>query len=219
MEKNIDPNSSDLGQLYDEKFFRAIEVGSLQSAKEIVPLVLSFFQSRSVVDVGCGTGVWLSVFREHGIEDILGIDGDYVNLDSIRIPKNTFMAHDFTRPLTINKKFDLVVSLEVAEHIPSKFAKKFVDSLTHLGSVIMFSAAIPYQGGQNHVNEQWQDYWRVLFNEKGYEAIDFVRKRVWDNPRVEPWFAQNILLYVKKDYIEINPTIKNEWRKSNFTIN
>mgnify|MGYP003956620471 CR=1 FL=1 len=211
-------NPLDLGQHYDENFFRALEAGSLQSAKEIVPLVVGFLKPASVVDVGCGTGAWLSVFKEQGIGDILGVDGDYVNLDSMLISKEDFQSHDLTRPLTINKKFDLVVSLEVAEHLPSNCAETFIDSLTRLGSVVMFSAAIPCQGGQNHVNEQWQDYWRILFSKKGYEAVDFIRKKVWDNPKVETWFAQNTLLYVHRDYMEANSTIKEEWKKNCFPI-
>jgi len=218
MEKNQEPNSVDSGSPYDEKFFRALEVGSLQSAKEIVPLVVEFLRPASVVDVGCGTGAWLSIFGEQGIEDILGIDGDYVDLDSILIPKGAFQTHDLTRPLLLNRKFDLVVSLEVAEHLPSNCAETFIESLTRLGSVVMFSAAIPYQGGQNHVNEQWQDYWRNLFSRNGYEAVDFVRKRVWDNPGVGPWFAQNIIMYIQKDYLGENPLLKEEWKKTDFPL-
>ncbi len=214
MEKNKGSHSVDSGSPYSEKFFRALEAGSLQSAKEIVPLVVEFLRPASVVDVGCGTGAWLSVFREQEIEDILGIDGDYVNLGSMLIPKEAFQSYDLTRPLVINRKFDLVVSLEVAEHLPSNCAETFVESLTRLGSVVMFSAAIPYQGGQNHVNEQWQDYWRILFNEKGYEVVDFIRKKVWDNPKVETWFAQNTLLYVERDYMKKNSTIHEEWKKN-----
>jgi SAM-dependent methyltransferase len=218
MEKDKESNSLDLGLNYDENFFRYIEKGSLLSAKEIVPLVVRFLQPTSVVDVGCGTGAWLSVFKEHGIMDILGIDGDYVNLDSIFIPKEVFQSHDLTRPIDINKKFDLVVSLEVAEHLPSNCAETFIESLTRLGPVVMFSAAIPYQGGQNHVNEQWQDYWRILFNKKGYEAVDFIRKEVWDNPKVGTWFAQNTLLYVHQDHMEANSNIKEEWKKNSFPL-
>jgi len=218
MGKDKESNSSDSRQHYDENFFRDLEKGSLQSAKEIVPLVVRFLQPASVVDVGCGTGAWLSVFKEQGIKDILGVDGDYVNRDSILIPKEAFQSHDLTSPLAINKKFDLVVSLEVAEHLPSNCAETFVESLTRLGPVVMFSAAIPYQGGQNHVNEQWQDYWRILFNKKGYEAVDFIRKKVWDNPKVGTWFAQNTLLYVHRDYMEANSNIKEEWEKSSFPL-
>ena len=218
MVEKMEPEASDLGQIYDESFYDFIAQSSRKSAKEIVPLVLEFVRPQSVVDVGCGTGAWLSVFQEQGIEDILGIDGSYVDANSLLIPKESFQAHDLALPLEIQRKFDLVVSIEVAEHISSKNAKTFVDSLTRLGSIVMFSAAIPYQGGANHVNEQWQDYWRNLFNENGFEAVDFVRKRVWNNPRVDAWFAQNIILYVQKDYLEENSLLKEEWVKTNFPL-
>ncbi len=116
MDKNVEPKTSNADQPYDESFFDFITKSSRQSAKEIVPLVLEFFRPQSVVDVGCGTGAWLSVFREQGIRDILGIDGGYVDLSSLLVPEESFQAHDLVRPLKIGRKFDLVVSLEVAEH-------------------------------------------------------------------------------------------------------
>jgi SAM-dependent methyltransferase len=218
MDKKVEPKTSNADQPYDESFYDFIAKSSRQSAKEIVPLVLEFFRPQSVVDVGCGTGAWLSVFREQGIRDILGIDGGYVDVSSLLVPEESFQAHDLVRPLKIGRKFDLVVSLEVAEHISPQYAKTFVESLVCLGPVVIFSAAIPYQGGVNHVNEQWQDYWRNLFNEKGFEAVDFVRKRVWNNPRVEPWFAQNIVMYIQKDYLNENPLLKEEWKKTDFPL-
>jgi SAM-dependent methyltransferase len=218
MTKNVGPKTSDPSQLYDESFYDFIAKDSLESANEIVPLILEFIRPQSVIDVGCGTGAWLAVFREQGIEDVLGIDGDYVDRNSLLVPEALFQAHDLVRPLEIGRKFDLVVSLEVAEHLSSRHAKNFVKSLTSLSPVVMFSAAIPYQGGKNHVNEQWQDYWRKLFSEKGFEAVDFVRKRVWDNPKVGPWFAQNIIMYIQKDYLDQNPLLKEEWEKADFPL-
>jgi hypothetical protein len=218
MHKKVKPKPLSGGHPYDESFFHSIETGSLKSAKEIVPLVINFIHPLSVIDVGCGKGAWLSVFREYGIEDILGVDGDYVDQSSLLIPAQFFQTHDLAHPLKTERKFGLVVSLEVAEHISSKYAKTFVKSLTCLGPVVMFSAAVPYQGGTDHVNEQWQDYWRKLFNENGFEAVDFVRKRVWNNPKVEPWFAQNIIVYIQEDYLKKNIALKEEWEKTDFPL-
>ena len=109
MDKNVEPKTSNADQPYDESFFDFITKSSRQSAKEIVPLVLEFIRPQSVVDVGCGTGAWLSVFREQGIKDILGIDGDYVDLNSLLVPEESFQAHDLVCPLKIGRKFDLVV--------------------------------------------------------------------------------------------------------------
>lgn len=145
-------------QLYNEGFFQYLQEGSKRSAEQIVPILLELIQPQSVIDVGCGTGTWLSVFCEHGIEDIWGVDGDYVQEEALEIPKDRFLSHDLTKPLALDRKFDLAISLEVAEHLPCDSAEAFVDSLTQLAPVILFSAAIPFQGGVGHVNEQWQEY-------------------------------------------------------------
>ncbi|MDQ4081704.1 MAG: class I SAM-dependent methyltransferase [Actinomycetota bacterium] len=187
--------------VYTEEFFRTIEEGALRSAREVVPMVMNFVQPRSVVDVGCGTGAWLSVFAESGVEDVFGVDGDYVPRDALRIPPDRFHVHDLSEPLQLERTFDLVASLEVAEHLPPDSASTFVDSLTRLGPVVLFSAAIPYQVGTGHLNLQWPDYWAWLFSERGYEVRDVIRPRVWANENVDPWYAQNILLFAREDYL------------------
>lgn len=188
--------------------------GSRRSAREVVPLVLELIQPEHVIDVGCGVGTWLSVFTELGVEDILGLDGDHVDRKMLEIPKERFVAFDLRKPLRLSRQFDLVVSLEVAEHLPKECAESFVDSLARLGPVILFSAAIPLQGGINHLNEQWPDYWVEHFEQKGYEVIDSIRKRIWQNDKVEWWYAQNILMFAKRDYLERNLLLKSEWENT-----
>jgi hypothetical protein len=120
--------------------------------------------------------------------------------------------------LAIGRKFDLIVSLEVATHLSSRHAKSFVDSLTSLGPVIMFSAAFLIREERITLTSNGRDYWRNLFYEKRFEAMDFVRKRVWYNPEVGLWFAQNIIMYIQKDYLAENPLLKEEWEKTSFPI-
>ena len=119
----------------------------------VVPIVLDLIRPGSVVDVGCGLGEWLATFQEHGVSDILGIDGDYVDRDMLYIPQQDFKTIDLNRPFTLNRTFDLAVCLEVAEHLEAEHANDFVESLTRLAPIILFSAAIPLQSGTNHVNE------------------------------------------------------------------
>jgi len=199
-----DSSEQSSGTEYDSHFFKAIQKGSYQSAQEIVPLILNWISPQSIVDVGCGDGTWLSVFSSYGVEDILGIDGDYIQQTDLQIPSNCFVAADLQQPLVLSRTFDLVVSLEVAEHLPENCADQFVNSLISLARVILFSAAIPHQGGTHHVNEQWPFYWVRRFEAYGYELVDVLRGRIWDNPRIEPWYAQNSLIFVKnghrKDY-------------------
>jgi SAM-dependent methyltransferase len=195
-------------QPYSRTFFRDVSGGARRSAQEIVPLILDLVHPGSVIDVGCASGTWLAIFRAHGVADILGVDGDYVERDRLEIPPGTFRSHDLTQPLTLDRRFDLVVSLEVAEHLPRRCAGQFVDSLTRLGPAVLFSAAIPYQGGTHHVNEQWQDYWAARFRERGYVAVDCLRPQIWTNERVEYWYAQNALLYVEAAYLAAHPTLR-----------
>lgn len=201
--------------IYNKKFYEAIQEGAQQSAREIIPLILELIQPQSVVDVGCGSGTWLSVFQELGIKEYLGIDGAYVEKEILQIPQERFLSCDLTIPLKIDRAFDLVLSLEVAEHLDSEFADIFINSLTNLGPVVLFSAAIPYQGGTNHVNEQWPDYWVLYFQNHGYLVIDCLRKKIWDNEKVEPWYAQNMFFFVRQDCLERYPLLKRELKETN----
>ena len=204
-------------QSYTEEFYEFVREGSKESAKEIIPIIFEFIQPKSVIDVGCGVGTWLSVFQAHGVEDVWGIDGDYVDKNAIEIPKERFLTFDLKSSFRFNRQFDLVVSLEVGEHLPNECAETFVDSLTKLAPVILFSAAIPFQGGTQHVNEQWQDYWVKHFQNKGYVAIDCIRNRIWGNKRVEIWYAQNILIFAKREYLDLEKSalLKQQFESTN----
>ena len=201
-------------QPYTQKFYKDQSVGSRRSAEAIVPLVLTLIKPQSVIDVGCGLGIWLSVFKEFGVKDVFGIDGDHVDRSMLQIPNERFTAFDLKKPIPIDRQFDLVISLEVAEHLPEDCAKTFIHSLTGLGPVILFSVAIPFQGGTNHLNEQWPDYWANHFNDNGYVAVDCLRKKVWQDDQVEWWYAQNMLLFCQKDYLASNPLLKEEFENT-----
>ena len=210
----MDPIVCSSDMAYTENFFRELQDGSYRSAKEIVPLVLELVQPKSVIDIGCGAGTWLSVFKEFGIEDICGVDGDYVGEEILKIPKEQFLSLDLSKPFHLDRQFDLVLSLEVAEHLPPESAGIFIDSLTRLGSVILFSAAIPHQGGTQHMNEQWPDYWAKFFHHTGYVAIDCIRKTIWQNANVEWWYAQNLLLFVRTDYLHSHHSLNRAFENT-----
>jgi SAM-dependent methyltransferase len=198
-------------QYYNDKFYKFRQEASISSAREVIPIILDLIKPKSVIDVGCGVGTWLTVFRELGIEDFMGVDGDWVDRNMLMIPPENFLSFDLSGPLKLKTQFDLVVSLEVAEHLPEECARDFVESLTALGDVVLFSAAIPFQIGKHHINLQWQTYWTEIFKEKDYLAIDAIRKRIWQNDKVEYWYAQNILIFAKRDYIETHPDLKKEY--------
>jgi SAM-dependent methyltransferase len=195
---------------YSAEFFREQRDGSRRSAQRIVPLVVDLVRPRSVVDLGCGVGTWLSVFRQLGVKDVLGIDGDYVDRAMLEIPPDCFQARDLTRPVRIDRQFDLAMSLEVGEHLPPESARGLVESLVGLAPVVLFSAAIPHQRGVNHLNEQWPQYWKAFFDDFGYVVIDCIRRQVWCDSHIQYWYAQNILLYVRKDRLEADQRLLKE---------
>ncbi|BBD69182.1 hypothetical protein NIES4072_34890 [Nostoc commune NIES-4072] len=193
---------------YKKEFYDAIKSYSLESAEVIVPLILDIILCRSIVDIGCGDGTWLKVFHDNGVKDILGIDGSYVDENILVIPKSNFISCDLENPGKLENKFDIAISLEVAEHLPIQCASLFIDYLTSLSDVIVFSAAIPGQGGENHINEQWPEYWSKEFSSKGYIVFDYLRKKVWNNEKVAAWYRQNLLLFIKQSYYEKQPFLQ-----------
>lgn len=174
---------------------------NLRSADLVVGCLLETFRPQSVLDVGCGLGHFSRKFLEAGIEDVLAVDGDYLNPDLLCIPRDRFLSTDLKKPFDFGRKFDLVVSLEVAEHLPLSCAGQFVDCLVHHGDTIFFSAAFPGQGGQNHLNEQWANWWAKQFQRHGYMPIDAIRPRLLDHPGLPPWYRFNTMLYTRSAQI------------------
>lgn len=184
-----------LARRYGAEFYEGQRDGALSSARVVVPLILDLLQVGSVCDVGCGVAPWLRAFRESGVADVVGLDGGHVDAAMLQIPAELFLPRDLAQPILLDRYFDLAVSLEVAEHLPPARAAGFVHDLTALAPIILFSAAIPGQGGRNHVNEQWPDYWARLFAERDYVPADVIRPAIWDDEAVEWWYRQNTILY------------------------
>ena len=196
---------------YDADFYDVIRSGARRSADRIVPIVLDLTGARSVVDVGCGSGSWLASFRDHGVTRIRGVEGPHVDDSSLEVAPDVVVRHDLRQPLQLDERFDLAVSLEVAEHLPEASAPAFVASLTSLAPLVLFSAAPPHQGGIGHVNEQWPDWWADVFGGHGYVAVDCIRRHVWSDPSVEWWYAQNTLLYAHPDALAQHHRLRDEW--------
>lgn len=193
---------------YDSDFYDLINAGSLRSAEKIVPEIMRLLQPETVLDFGCGEGAWLSVFAKHGCT-VTGLDGPYVDSTRLLIPRDSFFPVDLERVVGVQMgPSDLVISLEVAEHLPENLADSFVDALTRHSQFVLFSAAVPGQGGVGHLNEQWPAYWVEKFNIRGYRVTGALRWKFWnDAPElVENWYAQNLLLAVAEEALE--PPVK-----------
>jgi len=182
---------------YSTRYYEGLKEDSLSSARAVVPLVLDLFAPKTLVDVGCGSGTWTKVYQDAGC-DILGVDGAVVKLDQLLIPAEKFSRRDLMQPLRLERRFDLVNCLEVAEHLEGSRADGFVADLCQLSDAIVFSAAVPGQGGTHHVNEQWPSYWIAKFQSQGFVPLDCFRHLLWSNDQVAWWYVQNMFAFVKK---------------------
>jgi SAM-dependent methyltransferase len=175
------------------------EAHNLTAPEIIVPVLMDVLKPQSVVDVGCGIGTFLHVFIKSGVNDVLGYDGSWVNPDQLSqyLSPAFFREVDLEKSLSPERRFDLALCLEVAEHLHPENADNLVETLTSLSSKILFSAAVPGQIGQNHINEQWPEYWQEQFSRFGYGFHDVLRPVFWNVRQVPRWYKQNMFMVVK----------------------
>lgn len=197
-------------KIYNRDFYKdLVEESNFYSAEQVLSVVVKTFNVtlNSAVDVGCGSGTWLNVLKkQEKFKNIKGIDGQWVDRDFLVIPDEDFIEADLSTTLPkFSEKFDLAISLEVAEHLAPEKAEVFIDYLTNLSDFVLFSAAIPFQGGTNHLNERWQNYWAELFEKREFVPLDIVRSKIWNNQKIRTPYKQNTILYIHKSKIsELN---------------
>ena len=187
------------------KYKHTTELHNLKSPNAVVPIINSLFKPKSVVDFGCGLGTWLKVFKDSGINKVLGLDGDWIDTTKFETSViDNFKEVDLEKEIKLKEKFDLAISLEVAEHLHKESANIFIQNLINASDIIIFSAAVPMQGGQNHINEQPLSYWIKLFSEYGYKFNDIIRGRIWNMENVFWWYKQNMVVFSKNE-LNITP--------------
>jgi hypothetical protein len=188
------------GLKYGQDFYSQRHGSTSVSARKVLGKIVQFLpRIDSAVDLGCGVGTWLLTLKEtYGVREVLGVEGEWLDRKLLLISESEFRAADLSHELRLGRKFDLAISLEVAEHIASEFAPVFVRSLVNASDFVLFSAAIPGQGGVNHYNEQWPGYWYELFYDEGYVAVDILRTTFWNDSDVGVQYRQNAILYVNE---------------------
>jgi SAM-dependent methyltransferase len=164
----------------------------------VTKLLSDTFQPKSVVDVGCGTGVWLRAFKRLGVETVLGIDWFDPKSVPLLISPEEYRRLDLTYPFELGQRYDLALCLEVAEHVPESRSESLVNNLTNLSDTIVFSAAIPLQLGFHHVNERWPGHWIEKFARREFSLVDRARFQFWTSAKVEYWYSQNLVVFLDK---------------------
>jgi len=194
---------------YNRHFYRQTGGSGPEGPCALAALVLEMVPVASAIDFGCGTGDWLAAFAANGVETIVGVDGDWVPRQVLKIAPEQFIARDLAKPWQLDRRFDLAVTLEVAEHLPESAAEGFVSLLVSAAPVVLFSAAIPGQGGTGHVNEQWPEYWASRFAAHRYAVIDTLRPAIWNDARLAPCIRQNMLLFVQQELLDRSPRLQD----------
>jgi len=167
----------------------------ISSAEKILPWI--GIEGQSIVDFGCGRGDWLRVARQLGASDVLGLDTFALEGFAADIPVQYV---NLTQDIALPRRYGIAMCLEVAEHLPPSAASTIVSSLVSAAPVVLFSAAIPGQGGIHHLNEQSPQYWFDLFQQHGYVCLDF-RDAIWTDEDIEPWYRMNVLVFAHRDHL------------------
>lgn len=190
--------TQNLQEFYSDAFYANQVNGSIRSAHYFLQHLFSYFRPESIVDFGAGVGAWLATARQLGVPEVVALEGEWVR-DQSKVDENVpYFYVNLDQPIRLTKRFDLAMSVEVAEHLSEGRAKGFVEDLTLASDVVMFGAAMQDQGGTNHINEQDQSYWINLFLERNYQVVDFFRAPFWRNTEIEPWYIQNTFLFIRR---------------------
>ena len=197
--------------VYSDDFMQYAAQSSGYSANAITSMLYEKLDINSVLDVGCARGTWLRIWREVGVADLHGVDGDYIDPRILELPGLTFTTVDLNCAFNLGREFDLVQSLEVGEHIKESASDTFTECLArHARRYVLFSAAPPGQGGEYHINEQPYEFWRRKFERRGFITIDAVRPTIINDKKISYWYRYNLLLFIRR---ELLPEIPNDLRE------
>lgn len=185
---------------YTDAFYEAQVAGSVESAIHLLGYLYRFFVPASVVDVGCGRGTWLKVCCDMGTPLAHGYDGSWNSQANMIDQRIVFTPVDLEGELPFRRQYELAICVEAAEHLNPARAAPLVTLLNRLSDVVLFGAAIPGQGGTDHINEQYQSYWGELFAGLGFAIFDMFRPVFWNEERVRFWYRQNAFLYVRRTH-------------------
>lgn len=186
------------------------EAQNRESALIILQLLFEYVKPQSMLDVGCGLGTWLAAAKSLGIDDVRGVEGPWLDRSRLQVDPELVTTCDLEQRISLGRKFDLAVCLEVGEHLPEAAAVSLVASIADHADLVLFSAAIPHQGGHGHVNEQFPDYWAKHFASHGLRPLDCLRGRIWNDPKVMWWLRQNTLLFAHDRLLAENEKLRGE---------
>lgn len=188
-----------LNMVYDETFYEEPHQKKAQSAAIVAEIILRNLTFKNVFDIGCGIGLFISEMAKKGVE---AIGCDYSESAIANSCTNvTIFKADASKRIVVNRKFDLVICFEVAEHLADKHSNQLVDSCVRHSDSVLFTAAPPGQGGVGHINEQPYEYWIQKFENSGFMHDNELSMKLQSEMRTQnvvSWLADNIMFFKRK---------------------
>lgn len=189
-------NNFVFNKVYDKHFFRDANALKITSARDVAKIINDNLKFKSVFDLGCGMGLYLRGFHKLK-KEVLGCD---FSSDALSIsPKEFTIFHaDVRKPIILNRKYDLLICFEVAEHLPNKYSQQLVKNCTNNGKVVIFTAADKYQGGVGHINEQPKSFWIKLFQKMNYTYDAEISSKIckeMKSKKVVYWLVNNLMCF------------------------
>lgn len=187
---------------YDRSYHASRNTDTAHAARVVLDLLHPVYADGAVLDLGCGVGTWAAAASEHGARSVQAIDGPWVDSALLEVTQDRFRACDLERELPdAEGPFRLTIWAENAEHLSAERGTQVLDWVCNTSDAVLFSAAIPGQGGTGHRNERWQSAWAADFERHGFRVADVVRPAIWSDARVPYWYKQNMLLYYRPDRV------------------
>ncbi len=170
----------------------------MKSTQKLAQAIIDILNPSSVVDFGCGRGYWLQQFLSLGITNVRGFEVQDFPNDQWVVDKSLVVQCDLTKEILPERRYDLAICIEVAEHLPISAADQLISNIVAHSDFVMFGAAIPYQEGAGHINENWIEFWLQIFASKKYVCFDIFRWKHWNDREIHWWYRQNTVLFVKE---------------------
>ena len=132
---------------------------------------------------------------------VKGLDASKAAVDLSRSQGLDVFTFDIETTDFLDHRSDVVVSMEVGEHLPESYADRFVDLLCRISDVVILTTATPGQGGTGHVNEQPHAYWIQKFAMRDYRLDEQNSNRwrqSWRMKGVQIWYHANLMIFRKQ---------------------
>lgn len=168
----------------------------------LASVIFELYRPATVVEFGCEWSHLSREFAKLGVQ-VIAVDGySQPNFTGFSVE---FHRLDLNNPVAIanfftNKHFDLAVCLEVAEHLQPESSSTLVKWLTQVAPIVIFSAAVPGQGGHGHINLHPREYWHNEFTQHEFVIADRVREKLRVTSSVAPWYRYNTIDYLQRQH-------------------